>query len=84
VARAFERVHAAGVKTLPNAAPYRPGCEALLPHVDLLVVNALEAQALVTTLGGGAAEPEVLAWRCARKGRRPCSCPGRRWPVLGG
>lgn len=61
VARAFERAHAAGVKTLLNAAPYRPGCEALLPHVDLLVVNALEAQALVTTLGGGAAEPEVLA-----------------------
>lgn len=61
VARAFERAHAAGVKTLLNAAPYRPGCEALLPHVDLLVVNALEAQALVTTLGGGAAEPEALA-----------------------
>lgn len=61
VARAFERAHAAGVKTLLNAAPFRPGCEALLPHVDLLVVNALEAQALVTTLGGQAAEPEVLA-----------------------
>ncbi|MFN3302230.1 MAG: ribokinase [Roseateles sp.] len=61
VARAFERAHAAGVKTLLNAAPYRPGCEALLSRVDLLVVNALEAQALVTTLGGGAAEPEVLA-----------------------
>ena len=61
VARAFERAHAAGVKTLLNAAPFRAGCEALLPHVDLLVVNALEAQALVTTLGGGAAEPEALA-----------------------
>jgi ribokinase len=61
VARAFERAHAAGVKTLLNAAPYRPGCEALLPHVDLLVVNALEAQALVTTLGGGAADPQALA-----------------------
>lgn len=61
VTRAFERAHAAGVKTLLNAAPFRPGCEALLPHVDLLVVNALEAQALVTTLGGGVAEPEALA-----------------------
>lgn len=61
VARAFERARALGVKTLLNAAPYRPGCEALLPLVDLLVVNALEAQALVTTLGGGVAEPEALA-----------------------
>lgn len=61
VARAFDRAHAAGVKTLLNAAPYRAGCESLLPRVDLLVVNALEAQALVTTLGGGAAEPEMLA-----------------------
>jgi ribokinase len=61
VARAFERAHAAGIKTLLNAAPFRPGCEALLSHVDLLVVNALEAQALVTTLGGGAAAPEALA-----------------------
>jgi ribokinase len=61
VSRAFQRAHAAGVKTLLNAAPFRPGCEALLPLVDLLVVNALEAQALVTTLGGGVAEPETLA-----------------------
>jgi ribokinase len=61
VARAFERAHAAGVKTVLNAAPFRPGCEALLPLIDLLVVNELEAQALVTTLGGGVAEPEVLA-----------------------
>lgn len=61
VARAFERARAAGVKTLLNAAPYRPGGEVLLPLVDLLVVNALEAQALVTTLGGGVAAPEALA-----------------------
>ena len=61
IARAFERAHAAGVKTVLNAAPFRPGSESLLPRVDLLVVNALEAQALVTTLGGGAAEPEALA-----------------------
>ncbi|MBV8035810.1 ribokinase [Roseateles sp.] len=68
VARAFERAHAAGVKTLLNAAPFRPGCEALLPHVDLLVVNALEAQALVTTLGGAAASPETLAHVLRAKG----------------
>ncbi|MDR7333998.1 ribokinase [Roseateles asaccharophilus] len=68
IARAFERAHAAGVKTLLNAAPYRPGCESLLPRVDLLVVNALEAQALVTTLGGGAAEPEALAQTLRAKG----------------
>jgi ribokinase len=61
VARAFERAHAVGVKTLLNAAPFRPGCEALLPRVDLLVVNALEAQALVTVLGGGPDAPEALA-----------------------
>ncbi|MFG6459589.1 ribokinase [Roseateles sp. BYS96W] len=68
VSRAFERAHAAGVKTLLNAAPYRPGCESLLPLVDLLVVNALEAQALVTTLGGGVAEPEALAQTLRAKG----------------
>ncbi|HEY0954656.1 MAG TPA: ribokinase [Roseateles sp.] len=68
IARAFERAHAAGVKTLLNAAPYRPGCESLLSQVDLLVVNALEAQALVTTLGGGAAEPEALAQTLRAKG----------------
>lgn len=68
VARAFERAHAAGVKTLLNAAPFRPGCEALLPLVDLLVVNALEAQALVTTLGGGVADPEALAQTLRAKG----------------
>lgn len=68
IARAFERAHAAGVKTVLNAAPYRPGCESLLPRVDLLVVNALEAQALVTTLGGGVAEPEALAQTLRAKG----------------
>lgn len=68
VARAFERAREAGVRTLLNAAPYRPGCEALLPLVDVLVVNALEAQALVTTLGGGVAEPEALARTLLAKG----------------
>jgi len=68
IARAFKRARAAGVKTLLNAAPYRAGCEALLPLVDLLIVNALEAQALVTTLGGGVAEPEALAQTLRAKG----------------
>lgn len=68
IACAFERARAAGVRTLLNAAPYRPGCESLLPLVDLLVVNALEAQALVTTLGGAVAEPEVLAQSLRAKG----------------
>ncbi|MFG6413932.1 ribokinase [Roseateles sp. DC23W] len=68
IARAFERARALGVRTLLNAAPYRPGCEALLPLVDVLVVNALEAQALVTTLGGGAAGPESLAQALRAKG----------------
>jgi ribokinase len=68
VARAFERARAAGVKTLLNAAPYRPGCEVLLPLVDVLVVNALEAQALVTTLGGPAAAPEALAQALRARG----------------
>ena len=68
IARAFERARAAGVRTLLNAAPYRSGCESLLPLVDVLVVNALEAQALVTTLGGAVAEPEVLAQALRAKG----------------
>jgi ribokinase len=61
IARAFERARTAGVKTVLNAAPFRPGSESLLPLVDLLVVNSLEAQALVTTLGGTAAQPVALA-----------------------
>lgn len=68
VALAFERARAAGVKTLLNAAPYRTGCEALLAKVDVLVVNALEAQALVTTLGGGLADPEALAQALRARG----------------
>lgn len=57
IARAFERARDAGVKTLLNAAPYRPGSESLLPLVDVLVVNALEAQALVGMPG----DPQALA-----------------------
>lgn len=64
VARAFERARAAGVRTLLNAAPFRAGSEALLPLCDLLVVNALEAQALVLETSArtrGEASPEELA-----------------------
>ncbi|MGQ3050434.1 MAG: ribokinase [Roseateles sp.] len=68
IARAFQRARAAGVKTALNAAPFRAGSESLLPLVDLLVVNSLEAQALVTTLGGAAAEPVVLAQTLRAKG----------------
>lgn len=68
ISRAFARARAAGVKTLLNAAPFRPGCEALLPLVDLLVVNTLEAQALVTALGGAAAGPETLAQSLRARG----------------
>ncbi|MBW8892737.1 MAG: ribokinase, partial [Burkholderiales bacterium] len=68
IARAFERARAAGIRTVLNAAPFRPGSESLLPLVDLLVVNALEAQALVTTLGGAAAAPETLAESLRRQG----------------
>lgn len=68
IARAFERARAAGVKTVLNAAPFRPGSESLLPLVDLLVVNSLEAQALVTTLGGPAAAPQALAEALRQQG----------------
>ncbi len=71
VRRAFERAHAAGVKTLLNAAPFRSGSEALLPFVDVLVVNALEAQALVLQAVGQPREDvsvEVLAHALRSKG----------------
>jgi len=68
IARAFERARAAGIRTVLNAAPFRPGSESLLPLVDLLVVNALEALALVTTLGGAASAPETLAEALRRQG----------------
>ncbi len=47
IARAFERARALGVKTLLNAAPYRPESLGLLPLCDLLVVNQGEAQSLL-------------------------------------
>jgi ribokinase len=71
IARAFERARAAGVRTLLNAAPFRAGSEALLPLVDVLVVNALEAQALVLQAVGQPHEElsvEVLAHALRSKG----------------
>ncbi len=64
IARAFERARAAGAKTLLNAAPFRAGGARLMPLVDLLVVNALEARALVWEASGQPREeaaPEALA-----------------------
>ncbi len=58
IARAFERARAMGVKTLLNAAPYRPESLSLLPLCDVLVVNEGEAQAL---LPGAVAHAEAAA-----------------------
>ncbi len=65
IARAFERARAAGVKTLLNAAPFRPEGATLLPLCDVLVVNQLEAQALLPDSSG---EPDVLATRLLAQG----------------
>ena len=62
IRRAFERARAAGVKTLLNAAPFRADSLDLLPLCDLLVVNELEAAALLPTLNG-TAEEKALALR---------------------
>jgi len=71
IARAFARARAAGVKTLLNAAPFRSGCDALLPLVDVLVVNEIEARALVLEAVGQPHEelsPEVLGHALRSKG----------------
>jgi ribokinase len=71
IARAFERARAAGVRTVLNAAPFRAGSEKLLPLVDLLVVNELEARALVLQAVGQPHEEvshEVLARALRAKG----------------
>ncbi len=67
IACAFERARAAGARTVLNAAPFRAEAVSLLPLVDLLVVNALEAQAL---LPGSEAEPEALAQALLQRGPR--------------
>ncbi|MEO3692145.1 ribokinase [Roseateles paludis] len=65
IARAFERARAAGARTVLNAAPFRPEAVSLLPLVDLLVVNALEAAAL---LPGEPATSEALALALRQRG----------------
>lgn len=65
VARAFERARALGVRCLLNAAPFREDGARLLPLVDLLVVNRLEAGAL---LGTDHAGPEALAQALRSRG----------------
>ncbi|MEV0582323.1 ribokinase [Nonomuraea sp. NPDC050310] len=49
------RAKAAGIPVILNAAPFRPGLEDLLRHVDLLIVNESEAVAL-----GGDTDPAAL------------------------
>jgi ribokinase len=60
--RAFSRARAAGVRTLLNAAPFREEGAALLPLADVLVVNQLEAQALL----GRGAQDELAAAQALR------------------
>lgn len=62
-------MRAAGGKVILNAAPARPVSQALLDLVDILVVNAIEAEMLsgtpaVETLAGAMSAAEVLLQRC--------------------
>ena len=57
VQRAFERARLAGVRTLLNAAPFRPQALELLPWCDVLVVNATEATQLLNVPSGDALAP---------------------------
>jgi ribokinase len=66
IARAFERARQYGARTLLNAAPFREGGASLLPLCDLLVVNQLEAQALLP--GSPNAAPEQVAQALLARG----------------
>ena len=46
VAAGLARGRDAGLTTLLNAAPYNPAARAMLPHVDILVANEVEASDL--------------------------------------
>lgn len=46
-AAALRRARAAGATTVLNAAPYDPACLAMLPLIDLLIVNEVEAADLL-------------------------------------
>lgn len=64
-----EKMHAAGGRVLLNAAPVRPLSAHLLAHVDVLVVNALEAEGLtgsgvVESLAGANAAAGSLLEMC--------------------
>ncbi len=60
---ALASARAAGARTAFNPSPLQPGAAALLPLVDLLVVNQGEAERL-----GGASEPEAAAHALRRAG----------------
>lgn len=67
--RAAEQVAAAGGRVILNAAPARETAQALLDRVDILVVNAVEAEMLAGTapfedLAGAEAAGRVLLGRC--------------------
>lgn len=67
--RAAEAVAAAGGRVILNAAPARDTAQALLDRVDLLVVNAVEAEMLAGTapfedLAGAEEAARVLLGRC--------------------
>ncbi|MBB5206298.1 ribokinase [Inhella inkyongensis] len=47
IERALERARQSGVRSLLNAAPFREEGRALLPRVDVLVVNETEAEAFL-------------------------------------
>lgn len=51
-AEAAERAHARGVKVVYSAAPFDVrAVQAILPHTDLLLLNAIEARQLAQALG---------------------------------
>ncbi|MEM8622162.1 MAG: PfkB family carbohydrate kinase [Pseudomonadota bacterium] len=57
---------AQGLVTAHAAAPFVPAdAETVLPHADLLAVNAVEEAALVKHLGGAVAVPRLLVTRGA-------------------
>ncbi len=56
-----KRAKAAGAAVILNIAPFKAEATALLPHVDLLVVNESEGAALADTLETEAGAPEALA-----------------------
>ena len=60
---ALAAARAAGARTAFNPSPLQPGFSALLPLIDLLVVNEGEAERL-----GGAGEPEAVAQALRRAG----------------